>query len=264
MQDLNIALIQADLAWEDIPGNLEAFESRIESVDPGTHLVVLPEMFSTGFSMDVEALAETPDGRAMEWLRKKAAERGCVVAGSILTRDAGKYYNRFTWMRPDGTHDHYDKRHLFSMGGEDRTMAAGNRLTIVELNDWKACLQVCYDLRFPVWSRNTYDDGQHAYDLLIYVSNWPEARKKAYQALLPARAIENQAYVVWVNRVGTDGKGVYHSGDSAVYDPSGNVVAKAGEGKEEVLHACLSAEVLSEHRSGFRVGPDWDVFSIGE
>lgn len=264
MQDLTVALIQADLAWEDIPGNLAGLDRLLAAPGPGADLVVLPEMFSTAFTMNAAALAEPADGPAMQWLRAAARRMDCVVAGSILTREQGRFFNRFVWMRPDGSHAAYDKRHLFSMGGEHRTMTAGTTPTVVELKGWRFSLQVCYDLRFPVWSRNRFADGRHAYDVLVYVSNWPEARRSAYQALLPARAIENQAFVVWVNRVGTDGKGIFHSGDSAVYDPSGNAVARAGVGKEEVLLATLSAGSLSEQRSNFRVGPDWDKFSIDQ
>jgi len=262
MQDLNIALLQAELTWEDSRQNLRYFDGIISTIDKSCDLILLPEMFSTGFTMNVESCAEPPDGTAMQWLSSKARERNCVVAGSMLTREGKKHYNRFVWMRPDGTYASYDKRHLFTMAGEDRIMTAGETQVIVELKGWKVNLQVCYDLRFPVWSRNTFNDGHHAYDVLVYVANWPEVRKKAYQALLPARAIENQAYVVWVNRVGKDGKGIYHSGDSGAYDPLGNTMAMAGAGKEEVLHVALSAGLLNEQRSNFRIGPDWDPFSI--
>jgi predicted amidohydrolase len=264
MLDLNIALIQADLMWEDAPGNLARFDEKMAGVKESTHLVILPEMFNTGFTMNVEKCAEPAGGMAMQWMTEKAREMDAVVAGSILTRDGTDFFNRFVWMCPDGTYRHYNKRHLFSMAGEHRTMSSGKEKVIASLYDWNINLQVCYDLRFPVWSKNTFEKDRHAYDVLLYVSNWPEVRKAAYQKLLPARAVENQAYVVWVNRVGTDGKGVCHSGDSGAYDPLGDVISLAEAGKEEVLHIALSADFLQEQRSKFRIGPDWDQFSLKE
>jgi len=198
----------------------------------------------------------------MRWLREKAKKLNCVLAGSLLIRDKGKFYNRYVWINPDGSYDHYNKRHLFSMAGENKTMSAGKELRIVQLKGWKIALQVCYDLRFPVWSKNTYNEEGHAYDILIYIANWPEIRKDAYQKLLPARAIENQSYVVWVNRVGKDGNGVSHTGDTGVFDPSGNSLIMADSGSEQTLHTTLSFDSLMKQRSGFRIGPDWDAFRI--
>lgn len=262
MQDLSITLIQAELQWEDAEANLRQFDDIIASIDHSTDLILLPEMFNTGFSMNVDQCAEPPEGMTMKWLREKAAAKNCVVAGSVLTREGSAFFNRFVWMRPEGTYAHYDKRHLFSMAGEDKIMAAGQTRTIVGLKGWNISLQVCYDLRFPVWSRNNFRDGRHDYDVLIYVANWPEVRKEAYQRLLPARAIENQSYVVWVNRVGKDGRDIDHSGDSGVYDPMGNPSAMAKAGSREVLHVTLSADLLLQQRSRFRIGPDWDSFII--
>ncbi len=262
MLDLNMALIQADLAWEDARLNLARFDEKMAGVKSSTHLVVLPEMFNTGFTMNVGKCAEPEGGPTMQWMAEKAREIDAVVAGSILTRDGKEFYNRFVWMRPDGTYRYYNKRHLFSMAGEHRTMSAGTERVIAGIHEWNVNLQVCYDLRFPAWSKNSFENGRHAYDVLIYVSNWPEVRKAAYQRLLPARAIENQAYVVWVNRVGTDGKGIFHSGDSGAYDPLGNAIKLAGAGKEEVLHITLSADFIREQRNRFRIGPDWDQLII--
>lgn len=264
MQDLNLTLIQADLVWEDSRKNLDRFQKTIASIHHPTHLIVLPEMFSTGFTMDVAKCAEPESGPAMEWLREAARSKNCVVAGSVLTRIGEAYFNRFIWMRPDGHYDHYDKKHRFSMAGEHRVISAGMTQTIVELHGWKISLQVCYDLRFPVWSRNRYGRDGYAYDVLVYVANWPEVRKEAYSRLLPARAIENQSYVVWVNRVGVDGKANAHSGDSAVYGPDGNTLSLAGPGNEEVLNVALSADTLMHKRKNFLIGPDWDPFSLDQ
>lgn len=262
MQNLKLSIIQADLAWEDSRENLKRFDAKISGINLPTDLIVLPEMFNTGFTMHAEKCAEEEDEPTMQWLKEKAGNLSCIVAGSILIKEEGNYYNRFVWMRPDGTYDHYDKRHRFSMVGEHKVMSAGNSRKIVELKGWKINLQVCYDLRFPVWSKNTFGEGEYAYDLLVYIANWPEVRKGAYTKLLPARAIENQSYVVWVNRVGNDANGIYHSGDSGVYDLIGHQIASTEPGSEGVVQVSLSAEHLLNQRSKFRFGPDWDTFSI--
>ncbi|MEZ5084369.1 MAG: amidohydrolase [Bacteroidales bacterium] len=262
MQDLTISLIQADLFWEDPDRNLSKFDRILGNIDPNSDLVVLPEMFNTGFTMNVQKCAETEKGKSIIWLRNKAKELNCVISGSLLIEEKNKFYNRLFWMRPDGSFEFYNKRHLFRMSNEHLTMTGGKEIKIVGLKGWKINLQVCYDLRFPVWSKNALTDGIHAYDILLYVANWPEIRKQAYEKLLHARAIENQAYVVWVNRVGKDGNNIVHSGDSSVIDPYGNVLKKALPMKEEILTAKLSWEVLSDFRKKFQVGLDWDDFRI--
>lgn len=262
MQDLSIALVQADLVWENVDQNLKNFDQKIASINHSPQLIVLPELFSTGFSMHVEKNAEPENGAALSWMKSKAKEKNCVLAGSLLIKEDGKFYNRFIWMQADGNYETYDKRHLFSMAGEHTIMTAGKENKIVSLAGWKISLQVCYDLRFPVWSKNFYDDGHYAFDILLYVANWPEVRKSAYSSLLLARAIENSCYVVWNNRVGADGKNIFHSGDSAVIDPKGNTLALATPGEEQVLNVVLSAEALQEYRQKFQVGPDWDLFEI--
>ncbi|HXH17614.1 MAG TPA: amidohydrolase [Chitinophagales bacterium] len=217
--DLQVTLVQTYLHWEDISANLHHFEKIIRPLKNSTDLIVLPEMFTTGFSMNAKQLAEKMDGKTIRWMKRMAQEVKAVIAGSIILQDKEKHYNRFIWMRPDGTHAHYDKRHLFGMGGEQKYYAAGKKRLLVSLNGWRICPQVCYDLRFPVWNRNRND-----YDVLIFVANWPERRNFAWKHLLQARAIENQCYVIGVNRIGRDGHGVYHSGDSALIDPLGEVV----------------------------------------
>jgi len=262
MQDLKVALIQSDIVWEDIAENLLHFDRKIGQLDNHHDLVVLPEMFSTGFTMNVEKCAETINGSALAWMKEKAKAMNCIVAGSLLIADEGKYYNRMFCVKPDGSFHFYNKRHLFSMAGEQRKISHGKDKTITTLNGWNFSLQICYDLRFPVWSRNKLTDGKFDYDVLLYVANWPEIRSHAYKSLLVARAIENQAYVIWVNRVGYDGNRVYYSGDSMVIDPSGNMIEQAVSGAEENITALLSRNKLDDHRDKFRFSADWDKFTI--
>ena len=262
MQDLNIRIIQADLFWEDTDRNLKKFDQLLRNIDLSNDLVVLPEMFNTGFTMNVKKCAETEDGKTITWLRQKAKELNCVIAGSLLIHENGAFYNRLIWMKQDGSFEYYNKRHLFRMSNEHLTMSEGREKKIVELNGWKINLQICYDLRFPVWSKNSHKDGIYAYDILLYIANWPEIRKHAYEKLLPARAIENQAFVVWINRVGKDGNDIAHSGDSSVTDPYGKELKKAKPNLEEVLSIKLSWKELADFRKKFQVGLDWDHFHI--
>jgi len=262
MQDLTVALVQMDIRWEDPGENIRNIEILLSSLKKIPDLVVLPEMFTTGFSMQVERCSETTEGPSVTFLKRMAAEMGCVFTATVLTEDQGRFYNRMYWVKPDRSFEYYDKRHLFSMAGEHHRITQGTKHRIVDLKGWKINLQVCYDLRFPVWSRNTYSDGRYAYDVLIYVANWPERRKVAYLALLPARAIENTAFVVWVNRVGEDGNGVQHSGDSMAVSPTGRILASCEQGREHVVDVTLQAAELDDLRRKFRIGPDWDRFQI--
>lgn len=257
MQDLRITLVQTPLHWEKATENRALFDGLLADVKTSsTDLIVLPEMFSTGFSMQPDVLAEAMDGPTLEWLRAKASEKGAVITGSLIIAEHGHYYNRLVWMRPDGSYECYDKRHLFSLAGEEKYYTAGKERLIVELNGWRVCPLVCYDLRFPVWSRNRKD-----YDLLLYVANWPERRSYAWKQLLIARAIENQAYVAAVNRVGYDGNQVSHSGDSAIIDPLGEVLfTKPHEPFTETF--TLSQTHLKEVRDKFRFLDDADNFII--
>ena len=262
MQDLKINIVQSDLVWEDIGQNLKNFDQKIAQISESTDIIVLPEMFSTGFTMNVNKCAETEDGSAVKWMRDTSKEKKCVIAGSLLIKDNDKFYNRFFWMKPDGNYETYDKRHLFGMSDEHLTISAGVQRKIVELNNWKFNLQICYDLRFPIWSKNNYAAGQYAYDVLIYVANWPEVRSFAYQSLLVARAIENQSFVIWVNRVGRDNNQIYHSGDSMVIGPNGSILNQASPGKEESREVTLNWQLLRDFRNKFRFGQDWDHFTI--
>jgi omega-amidase len=220
MDNLKITVFQGYLFWENIDKNLQNITLRLENIREKTDLIILPEMFTTGFTMNAAQFSEPMDGKSMKWMYDIAQKYNAVITGSLIIKDENKYYNRLIWMRPDGTYEYYDKRPLFAMGKEDDTYTAGDKRLIVELNGWKICPMICYDLRFPVWLRNV--DAE--YDLMIFVANWPERRALHWRTLIPARAIENQAYVIAVNRVGHDGNEVYHSGDSTCIDPNGKVI----------------------------------------
>lgn len=223
-----------------------------------TDIAVLPETFTTGFTMDAERLADTMDGPTVDAVKGWAKKYRMAVAGSFIVKDGGKYFNRAFFITPEGEEHYYDKRHLFRMAGEDEHFAAGDKRLIVHYKGWNICLQVCYDLRFPVWSRNQGNE----YDLLIYVANWPETRKRAWKTLLSARAIENMAYVCGVNRVGIDGKGFVYRGDSMVFSPKGKKLADAGK-REEITRTCtLSRTNLDELRSKFPAWKDADAFTL--
>jgi len=218
---LKVSLIQTTLHWEDIDANLQMFSEKISSLKEIGDIIVLPEMFSTGFSMNASSLAETMNGKSVTWMQAKAKEKKCVITGSLIIKEGNNFYNRLIWMKPDGTNVTYDKRHLFALAHEDKTYTPGDKKLIVELNGWKIHPLICYDLRFPVWSRRTKRED---YDLLIYAANWPERRITAWNQLLIARAIENQCYVVGVNRLGNDGNGIYHPGDSAIINLKGETL----------------------------------------
>jgi omega-amidase len=253
MQDLNITLVQTDLAWEDIDANLDRFDAWIDAVDAPTDLIVLPEMFSTGFSMNARPLAETMHGKAVTWLRNKAGQKNTVITGSVMIQEGGRFFNRLVWARPDGDLLVYDKKLLFRYAGEEKVYTAGSRQVTAELNGWKIRPFICYDLRFPIWTRNL----DQAYDLALFVANWPAKRAAHWRALLRARAIENQAYVAAVNRVGTDGNGYAYSGHSALIDPTGQVLF------EQENLACsptlsLQHKVLNNYRTQFPAWMDAD------
>ncbi len=224
MQDLTITIIQSRLHWENIDANLEMFESKLAAVEGQSDLVILPEMFTTGFSMNAAALAEPMGGKTMQWLGHQARQLNSVITGSLIIQEDGYYYNRLIWMRPDGTYTKYDKRHTFTMADEHLTYQRGMQRLIVELKGWKICPLVCYDLRFPAWARNMED-----YDLLIYTANWPVKRSSHWKILLQARAIENQCFVAGINRVGLDGNGHYYTGDSCIITPTGEFYFQAAD-----------------------------------
>lgn len=262
MQDLNLTLIQARLAWEDKAANLAHFADIIRKLEGPTDVIVLPEMFSTGFSVHPAPLAEEMEGPTVEWIRGIARETGAAVVTSFIYHEKGQYFNRLVWMMPAGNCMFYDKRHLFRLAGEHHRFSAGIQHLVVEYKGWRFRPLVCYDLRFPVWSRNRYLAGIYDYDILVYVANWPNIRSHAWKSLLLARAIENLSFVAAVNRVGADGNGIDHSGDSAVIDPSGRIIAAAEPGADTIIKATLSWESLRAFREKFDFGPDADHFTI--
>jgi omega-amidase len=261
MPTLSITTIQTNLIWEDKTANLNALEQKINAIETPTEIIVLPEMFSTGFSMQPSQLAETMDGETVSWMKRVSAQNKIILTGSIIIEEEGNYYNRLIWMLPNGQYGYYDKRHLFAFGQEDKFYTAGNKRLIAQVKGFKINLQVCYDLRFPVWARQQNKSGEMEYDVLIYVANWPEKRSHAWKTLLCARAIENQCYVIGVNRVGADGNNIYHSGNSLVIDPLGQVLYNMAD-DEDVNTVTLSKEYLNEVREKFPFWKDGDGFIL--
>lgn len=256
MSDLCIALIQADLVWENSRKNLVRLDQLLEKQQPACDLLVLPEMFSTGFSMRPELFATTESGPEVNWMQQQAAKWDCQVAGSLMMQTAVGFVNRLLVVASEGIVARYDKKHLFSMAGENELYQSGNHRVIHELKGWRINLQICYDLRFPVWARNQGD-----YDLLLYVANWPSRRVYAWKQLLVARAIENQCYVAGVNRVGIDGNGIPHNGGSRLIDPMGEVLVEKDE-REAVLTAVFSKNYLNEIREKLPFLQDKDDFNL--
>ncbi len=257
MENLKITVFQGYLFWENTDKNLQNITLRLSGIREKTDLIILPEMFNTGFTMNAGNLAEPMDGITMQWMHTMAQRYDCVVTGSLIITHNDQYYNRLIWMRADGTYEHYDKRHLFALGQEHHTYTAGVHRLIVELKGWKICPVICYDLRFPVFLRNK----DAAYDLLLVVANWPEKRSLHWRTLIPARAVENQSYVIAVNRVGHDGNEVYHSGDSTCIDPNGNVVYYKRD-EEDVYTFTINAEELLKIRAQLPFLNDADDFEI--
>lgn len=260
MSSLHISIIQTNLFWEDKSANISMLEEKINSITKKTEIVILPEMFSTGFSMNPSALAETMDGPTVNWMKKMAADKKIILTGSVIIQENNQYYNRLLWVLPNGTIGHYDKRHRFAFAGEDQHYSNGHKRLIAQVKGWKINLQICYDLRFPVWARQQ-SEQEPEYDILLYVANWPERRNYAWKTLLTARAIENQSYVIGVNRVGEDGKGIYHSGNSMVIDPLGEVLYHK-EHDEDIYTIQLEKNTLTEIRTKFPFWKDADDFLI--
>jgi omega-amidase len=281
MSTLTITGIQTNLHWEDKTSNLQMLEKKINSIKDKTEIVVLPEMFSTGFSMQPEKLGETMEGETVKWMKKIASERKIILTGSVIIGQADTglaapggltdYYNRLIWMLPNGQYGHYDKRHLFAFAGEDEHYTAGTKRLIASVKGWKINLLVCYDLRFPVWARQTLPSSSLSkgegeitapeYDVLIYVANWPERRIHAWKTLLQARAIENQCYVVGVNRIGEDGNNIHYGGDSMVIDPLGEVLYHKKD-EEDIFTVTFDKDHLDTVRKKFPFWRDADEFII--
>ncbi|MCH7657955.1 MAG: amidohydrolase [Bacteroidetes bacterium] len=255
--ELKITIVQTNIHWENKNENTEMFSRIIRNMAQNTDLVILPEMFSTGFSMQPALLAEYINGPTVSWMSKIAREYNAVITGSIIIREKNKFLNRLIWMPPDGNLKYCDKRHLFRMGEETQYYSRGNKKLITSWKGWRFRPLVCYDLRFPVWSRNRND-----YDMLIYVANWPEARRKVWKNLLVARALENQVYVVGVNRIGVDGRDISYAGESMIVNPRGNIVSEISAHKESVETISVSLDDLITFREKFPVHLDADNFRI--
>ena len=259
VQDLKVTLIQSNLYWQDIGANLAMFEEKIWQIKEQTDLIILPEMFTTGFSMNAAPLAEHMNMTTFKWMKQQAAQTGAVVVGSYIVVEDQKYYNRLIWMQPNGEFDYYDKRHLFRMAQEHHTYTGGKRRIIKDLKGWKIFPLICYDLRFPVWSRNV----DLVYDAVIFIANWPKPRNSAWDVLLQARAAENLAYCIGVNRVGKDEVGKEYVGGSGVIDFKGNVVYREEE-TEFIKTIILEKEKLTAFRKKFPAQLDADEFSLEE
>jgi predicted amidohydrolase len=262
MPSLTVTLIQTDIKWEDKGANLEMLSKKIASIAQPTQLIVLPEMFTTGFSMKAAALAESMDGPSVNWMKKMAAEKRVIITGSLIIHEDGRYYNRLVWMLPNGEFGFYNKRHLFAYAEEDLHYAPGVERFIASVNGWKINLMICYDLRFPVWARQQFTRAEgYEYDVLVYIANWPEKRRLAWKTLLQARAIENQCYVIGVNRVGTDIHSHRYSGDSMLADALGNVLYHKAD-DEDIFTISLDKEQLNETREKLPFWKEADPFLL--
>ena len=254
---LKVALVQSNTVWEKRKQNRERLSLKIDEIQQSYDLIVLPETFTTGFSMKPDGLAETMEGKTVQWMREVASGKGCAITGSLIIEEKGKYYNRLLFVHPNGNIQHYDKRHLFSLAGEDKVFTKGSEKLIIDYLDWKICPLICYDLRFPVWARNTED-----IDALIYVANWPKPRILAWDTLLKARAIENLCYCIGVNRVGEDPEQNEYVGNSAIYDVLGNPVSNIKPNREQTEVVTLDKSHISFYRNKLSFLKDKDDFNL--
>lgn len=261
MSSLTLTLIQTDLFWEDKKANMQMLQHKIESIKERTEVVILPEMFTTGFSMKNELLAEKMDGETIQWMRKIASAKKIILTGSIIIEQKEQYFNRLIWMLPNGEYGYYDKRHLFAYGKEDEHYTAGDKKLIASVKGWKINLQICYDLRFPVWSRQTPGGIEDKYEILLNVANWPAKRSVAWNILLRARAIENQCFVVGVNRTGVDGNKNLYNGQSSIIDPLGAIIYSKNTDEDIYTYTLLREEII-ESRTHFPFWRDADKFII--
>lgn len=261
MPTLKIAALQTDIIWEKPGINQKKIENLLENAG-SNDLVLLPEFFNTGFSVQNPKIAEQMKGLTLKWMVRMASRNRCTLGGSLLILEGKRLYNRAVYVNTTGVAGFYDKRHLFGLGGETARLSSGKTNTIIEVKGFKIKPQICYDLRFPVWSRNRVEDKQFEYDILVYHANWPEARNYPWRQLLIARAIENQAWVVGINRCGTDGNGFKYSGSTMIIDYMGNIVAEADENNTGLIQASFNLESLKDFRTRFPVSHDWDSFKI--
>jgi predicted amidohydrolase len=260
--ELTIGLVQPDIYWEDTERNLLNLSVELDRITEPADVVLLPEMFNTGFSINPAKCAEPVNGPSMQFMREKAREKNIVITGSILTAENGNNYNRLIAMFPDGSYLWYDKRHLFRMSEEYKVLKSGNKKIFFTVKGWKILPLVCYDLRFPVWSKNRIIRGEYEYDLLLYVASWPKSRHHVWKSLLIARAIENQAFVAGVNRIGKDGDGTDYGGESLIIDPEGVIRFAAEQDKPFTGTFTVSRDELDSFRRSFPIGYDWDHFTI--
>ena len=264
MQDLRINIIQTDIIWEDARANQMKLEALLSAYAGKQDLILLPEMFTTGFSMNCEALAEEPDGPTFLWMQQQAVKMNSAIAGTYIIRENNRFYNRLLCVFADGTFKSYNKKHLFRFGNEHLVYTGGDEPLIVGIKGWNLKFLICYDLRFPVWARNKYENNLYEYDGLIYLANWPERRIHHWRALLMARAIENLSYAVGVNRVGDDGVGIHYSGSSMACSATGELIWQAEDNMTLCSIISLSRQALDDYRRHFNVGQDWDEFRLME
>ena len=257
MDNLKVALIQSDLVWENPKQNRDNFAAKIRTITKPVDLIILPEMFTTGFTMNPGPIAETMEGETILWMKKMSSEKQSVITGSVIIKDHNQFYNRLIFVKPSGSIDFYDKRHTFTLAGEDKIYTAGTEKLIIDYKGWKICPLVCYDLRFPVWARNVED-----YDLLLYVANWPKPRIQAWNTLLKARAIENMCYCIGVNRIGKDETNIEYSGNSAVYDVLGENISNISPNKEQTEIVILNKEHIKINRKKLQFLNDRDNFTL--
>lgn len=261
MSSLTVATIQSDIFWENKEQNLKMFEEKVSSISEQTEVIILPEMFSTGFIQDPAELAENMDGTTLQWMKNIAYKRKSILTGSIIIKENGHYFNRLIWMLPNGQFGFYDKRHLFSYGNEHLHFTPGDKRLIASVKGWKINLQICYDLRFPVWARQQINNNKPEYDVLINIANWPERRCNAWKTLLQARSIENQCYVIGVNRIGVDGNHIPYNGNTSVIDPLGNILYQKDK-DEDIFSITLKKENLEQIRDKYPFLDDADGFRI--
>ncbi|GAB1855178.1 nitrilase family protein [Flavobacteriaceae bacterium MHTCC 0001] len=255
--ELKIAIIQSDLVWENPEQNRMRFSTKMESIKDKIDLIVLPEMFTSGFTMNPERVAETMSGATVQWMKHQSNEKNAAILGSIVISEDGNFFNRLLFVMPNGDVTYYDKRHTFTLAGEHKVYEKGQEQFIQTYKGWRLCTLICYDLRFPVWARNTQN-----YDVLLYVANWPETRIDAWDTLLKARAIENMSYCIGVNRVGKDGKGLLYNGSSAVYDVLGNKLTTLPLGEEAVAIITLKKDHIQDYREKLKFLDDKDEFTM--
>lgn len=257
MQDLKIAIIQTAIVWQNAEQNRIVFSEKINQIFEQVDVIVLPEMFTTGFSMQPYKIAETMVGETVLWMKNLASAKNAAICGSVIISEENKYYNRFVFVHPSGAIEYYNKRHLFTLAGEDKVYTMGNEKLMIDYKGWKICPLICYDLRFPVWARNVEE-----YDVLLYVANWPKPRVAAWDTLLKARAIENMCYTIGVNRVGTDANHLEYSGHSAVYDCLGDKLTNSIANKESVEIISIQKDHLEKLRNQLNFLNDKDFFEL--